>query len=239
MRSSKSLAAAPLLLGAPSRAFEAIRERPGWVGAFLLGLALVTVSTWIQLPQILREQVTATRAVLEKMDMPEEEVAKAIERIPDPDNLSGGEFAQQVLIPVPILVAFFFLGAFVFHLIVRAFGAEPRFPQTLGVYALAALAPSVGAVVKAALVRATDSLQVSLGPGALLPGISFDSPTGIFLDLFDVFSIANAILLAIGARIALGATPSAARGAAIANWTLQSIVVFLLRFLQTWISGRS
>jgi hypothetical protein len=108
---------------------------------------------------------------------------------------------MQVLLPTLVAAPAFFLGALLFHVLASAFGAEPRFSQTLGLFSLAHLASAAGALAKGALVRASDTIEVTLGPGALVPGVPFESGLGIFLDLFDVFSILNAVLLAIGARV--------------------------------------
>ncbi len=207
------------------------------MGAFLLGLALLAAAFAVQLPQSLRYQAEVTQATMEKFDLPQAEIDEAMRRIPDPARLTTGEALKQVMIPVLFAAPVFFLAAVVFHLLARAFGAEPRFTQSLGIFAIAELANSVGALVKGVLIRATDSVEVSLGPGALVPGIEFDSPLGIFLDLFDVFSLLGAALIAIGTRVVLGVSPKTAWTIAGCFWTLRAVVVFLLRLSQTWFTG--
>lgn len=237
MRTSRSLPAVPLAFGSPTRAFESIRDRGGWVGAFLVGLALLSGAFAIQLPQSLRYQTEVTQATMEKFDLPQADIDEALRRIPDPARLTTGEALQQVLVPVLFAIPMFFLAAFVFHLLARAFGAEPRLVQSLGIFAIAELANSVGALAKGVLVRAADSVEVTLGPGALVPGLEFDSTLGIFLDLFDVFSLVAAALLAIGTRVVLGVSPKTAWTIAGCFWTLRAVVVFLLRLSQTWFTG--
>jgi hypothetical protein len=237
MRSSRSLAAVPALFSAPSRAFQTIRDTGGWAGAFLLGLALLAAAFAVQLPQTLRYQEEVTRATMEKLDLPEEEIDAAIRSIPDPARLSAGDFAMQVLLPTLVAAPAFFLGALLFHVLASAFGAEPRFSQTLGLFSLAHLASAAGALAKGALVRASDTIEVTLGPGALVPGVPFESGLGIFLDLFDVFSILNAVLLAIGARVVYDVTSRSSSAIAGTYWTLKAVVVFLLRMTQAWFTG--
>jgi hypothetical protein len=237
LRTSRSLPAVPLVFVSPTRAFESIRDRGGWIGAFLVGLALMAAAFAVQLPQSLRYQAEVTQATMEKFDLPQAEIDEAMRRIPDPARLTASEAIQQVMMPVLFVAPVFFLAAVVFHLLARAFGAQPRFAQSLGIFAIAELANSVGALVKGVLVRATDSVEVSLGPGSLVPGIEFDSPLGIFLDLFDVFSLLGAALVAIGTRVVLGVSPRTAWVIAASFWTLRAVVVFLLRLSQTWFTG--
>ncbi len=233
----RSLAAVPHLALSPTNAFTKLRDHGGWIGAFLLGLLILAAAFAVQLPQSLRYQAEMTRATMEKFDLPQEEIDEALRRVPDPSRLSTGEALQQVMIPVLFSAPVFFLGAFVFHLLSRAFGADPRLATSLGVFALAELANAVGALVKGALVRMSDTIEVSLGPGALVPGVRFDSPIGIFLDLFDVFSIATALLLVVGARVVFSVPSKTAWTIAGSFWTLRALVVFLLRLSQTWFTG--
>ncbi len=237
MRSSRSLAAVPALFTSPARAFEQLRANPGWIGAFLLALLLLAAAFAAQLPQTLRYQAQVTRAAMERLGAGDAEIERVVAEIPDAANLDASDLAQQILLPMVLAALPFFVGAFAFHLLARALGAEPAFRATLGVFSLAHLASALGALAKGLLIRASDSIEVTLGPGVLVPGVAFESPLGIFLDLFDVFSLANAALLGIGARVVLGLSPSAARGAAIGFWTLKAVVVFLLRLSQSWFTG--
>jgi hypothetical protein len=191
----------------------------------------------IQLPQSLRYQREVSRSTMEKFDLPEEDIQEALGRIPKWDDLTAAGFAQQIALPVAFLIPTFFLGAVLFHLLAKAFGVEPRFILSLGIFALAQLASALGALLKGVLARASDSVEVSLSPAALVPGAGFESALGIFLDLFDVFSLLNGVLLGIGARVGYGVTPSTGWGIAAVYWIVKSLVVFLLRVMQSWFSG--
>jgi hypothetical protein len=236
MRTSRSLAAVPLLVRSPASAFELLRERPGWIGALLLSLVLLAVAFAVQLPQSLRYQREVTRSTMEKLNLPEAQSEEALRRIPEPGNLSLQEAAQQVLLPVVFLVPVFFLGAFAFHLLAKAFGAEPPFKLSLGIYSVAYVAPAFGALIKGLVARASDTIEVSLSPAALIPG-GFHSALGIFLDLFDVFALLNLALLASGAEIGFRKSRSLAWSIAGSYWILKSFVVFALRLSQSWFAG--
>jgi hypothetical protein len=237
MRASRSLAAIPLLLRSPASAFDAIRERPGWIGAFLLCLALFALAFFVQLPQSLRYQREVTRSTMEKFDVPTEQVEEALAKIPQPGSLSAQDAVQQILLPAVFLLPPFFLGAFVFHLLAKAFGAEPSFKLSLGIFSIAQIVSAIGALAKGALARASDTIEVSLSPAALLPGAGFHSALGIFLDLFDVFSILNLALLAVGAQVGFQVPRHTAWSIAGSYWVLKSLVVFALRLSQSWFAG--
>ena len=237
MRTSRSLAAVPLLFRSPASAFEFLRERPGWIGTVLLSLAIFTIAYAVQLPQSLRFQREVTRSTMEKLDVPDAQIEEALNRIPEPGNLSAADAAQQILLPVMFQLPFFFLGAFTFHLLAKAFGAEPPFKLSLGIFSISYLVSAVGALAKGLLARASDTIEVSLSPAALVPGAGFHSALGIFLDLLDVFSIASLVLLAAGAEAGFRKHRSTAWAIAGSYWLLKSFVVFALRLSQSWFAG--
>jgi hypothetical protein len=190
----------------------------------------------VQLPQSLRYQREVTRSTMEKLDLPEAQLEEALRRIPEPGNLSAAEAAKQILLPVGILIPVFFLGAFVFHLAAKAFGAEPPFKLSLGIYSVAYVASALGALIKGLVARASDTVEVSLSPAALIPG-GFHSALGIFLDLFDVFALLNLALLVTGAQVGYRKSRSLAWGIAGSYWILKSFVIFALRLSQSWFAG--
>ena len=174
---------------------------------------------------------------MEKLDVPEKQVEEALHRIPEPGSLSTREAAQQVLLPVVFLLLCFFVGALTFHLLAKAFGAEPPFKLSLAIFSLAYLASALGALLKGIVARASDTIEVALSPAALLPGAGFHSALGIFLDLFDVFSILNLALLAVGAEIGFRKSRATAWTIAGSYWFLKSFIVFALRLSQSWFAG--
>lgn len=207
------------------------------MGALLLSLVLFTMAYGVQLQQSLRYQREVTRSTMEKLDVPEKQVEEALRRIPEPGNISTREAAQQILLPIVFLVPFFFLGALTFHLLAKAFGAEPPFKLSLGIFSVAYLPSALGAFLKGIVARASDTIEVSLSPAALLPGAGFHSALGIFLDLFDVFSILNLALLVAGAEIGFRKSRATAWSIAGSYWFLKSFVVFALRLSQSWFAG--
>ncbi|HET9888562.1 MAG TPA: YIP1 family protein, partial [bacterium] len=155
MRTSRSLAAVALLVRSPASAFEFLLERPGWMGAFVLSLVLFALAYAVQLPQSLRYQREVTRSTMEKLELPEAQLEEALRRIPEPGNLTAGEAVKQILLPVGFLIPVFFLGAFVFHLAAKAFGADAPFKLSLGIYSVANVASALGALLKGFVARAS------------------------------------------------------------------------------------
>jgi hypothetical protein len=227
----------PLLMRSPGEAFGRLAANPQWLGPAILCVLLLGASTWIALPPALEYQIEATRGTMEKFDLGAEATAEALAKIPDPRALTLGDYAENSLLSLATWLPVLAIGMFVFHLLAKAFGTTTRLRDTAALYFLAYVASAAGAVLKSALIRASGTIEVTLGPGILLPGLEYHSTGAILLDLFDVFSLVNLVLLVLGARMVYRATRGMAWTVGGAYWILKALFVFLARLGQAWSSG--
>ena len=235
--SAGGLSLVPALFSSPSRAFGRLAADPRWIGNGVLVLVLFALAMWVQLPQQLDLTEEITIASLEKFNAPEEAIDEALARLPDPDDIGPGEVLRQLrnaFIPVLFVVL---IGGSVFHLLARIGGVAARWKMSVSIVTLAYVVSALGALVKAGVVRASDTMQVTMGPGAFVPGLDFHSIPAITLDLFDVFSLWGLYLMATGARVAFRTTPGGAWGIAGTYWILKSLVVFGFRTFTAWMMG--
>jgi hypothetical protein len=231
------LGAVPLLFTRPAEAFAGLRPRPKWIGVLGLIVVLVALSTWIQLAQQLEFGAEITIRTMERFGAPEDAIEETLASLPDPDSLTIGDIAGQVAPAVITIVVVFFVGTAVLHLVAKIAGADPGFRLSLTVYALAFVPLALGVLVKSLLVRASDTMEVTLGPGILFPGLDYNSLPAILLDLLDVFSLWNLVLLAVGARVAYRVSSTAGWGISGTLWVLRSLLVFGGRMFGAWAAG--
>ena len=231
------LGAVPLLLSSPAAAFARLRARPQWWGLLALCAAAAGLAGWIALPQMLEEEARVMADVVERFDMPPDQAEKLLATVTDPEDVGASELFQRVGGAVLSTAVALFVGLVAFHWIARASGCEPMFRQSGAVFFLAAVASAAGALLKGVLIRVTGSIGVTLGPGALVPGLEPESAAAAFLDLLDVFSLVNLWLLATGVGVVFGAARGTAWVVAGAYWILKSIVVFVMVLFRVWLAG--
>ncbi|MBZ0269148.1 YIP1 family protein [bacterium] len=222
---------------ASARAFRDLAAAPrgAWIGPLILCSLLAMASSWIMLPEVLESSYTTSLTMMEKLGVPEAEMDEALERIPlEPDR---GVMIQSVYSRLVLTPLFLLLGAAFVHLVSRMFGSESRFGPTFGMYSVAAVVPAVGSVVQAAVVAASDTVEVTLGPGALLPDVDYFSPLGIFLDLFNVFSIWHLIVLVTGISVVTRVQRGTGWSVGLSYWVVVSLVVAAMKGAVLWSRG--
>ncbi|MGQ0722089.1 MAG: YIP1 family protein [Candidatus Eiseniibacteriota bacterium] len=235
---AKGLAIVPMLFSSPSSAFRRLGEDPQWLGQFVLCTVLVLVATWIRMPQDLAYQYDVTEATIERMGVPEEDRAAALAGIPDPENLSQVQAALHIAMVTVTLAALGFLGALVLWVIAKLFGPQPSYRRALSTYWTANLAAGFGYLILAVVVRAADTIEVSLGPAALVPGLTWGSLPHLFLEVFAVFSLVTLWFLALGSRFVFGAPGGAGWAIGGTFWAVTSFVSLVVSAVGSWAAGR-
>jgi hypothetical protein len=117
------------------------------------------------------------------------------------------------------------------------FGARTRFSATLGMFCLANVVLALGNVVQAVVVSAADSIEVTLGPGALLPDLDIFSPAGIFLDAFNIFGIWFLFVFVKGLRGVGGLQGGTAWAAGGTYWALRALFLASTKVFVAWSRG--
>jgi hypothetical protein len=177
----------------PQALFEHLAGRPAWFVPFILLLVAASVfvlATWntAWLPYMM--------AQMEEQGQPDQ-TYEFIEKFGLP--------MYAILIPVfgaaatlILAVAVMFVGGFLL-------GGRLSFRQSLSIVSHAGLVTLVALPIKILLANAAQSPQVTLGPGALLPvgeqeGFAMKF-LAAFLQSFDVFTIWQTVLVALGVSI--------------------------------------
>jgi hypothetical protein len=235
---AKGLGVVPLLLTSPAEAFRRLGADPQWIGPFVLYLVLALAATWIRMPQDLVYQYEVAEQMFERLGMSGEEMDEALAAMPDPESLTPGRAALHVAPAAAVLALFGFLGALVYWVLARLLGPQPTFRRALSAYWTANLAAGFGYLVLAIVVRLSDTIEVSLGPAALIPGLSWGSLPQLILDVFNVFSLVLLYFLAVGARWVFPAPKGTAWAIAGVSWGISAMVTLATEIFGSWASGR-
>lgn len=178
---------------APRALFEHLAERPSWVVPFVLLLiaaAAFVIFTW-------------TNAWIPEMTTQMEEQGAGSEAL---DWMtSNGMLLYTFIIPVFGAVFTLLYGAAVMFAGNFALGGKMTFRQAMSIVCHAGLVSLVALPIRVLLANAASSPRVTLGPGALLPiadqeGFAMKFLAG-FLQSFDVFTIWQTVLVAIGVSV--------------------------------------
>ena len=202
----------------PGKMAREVAEHPRWIGALVVCLALVALSTWLIPPELFAE--AQRRAALERgVDFPPltDRTLRTFHTI----AVVGGTLAFAV---ISFALAGLYTLIFAFIL-----GDEGRYRQYLAIFAHAAFIPALISLPLAPLRVATGDAQFSLS----LASFVLFLPDGYFLNvlrLMDLTQIWSTLVVAMGAR-AIDPRRSFASAAAIMLSILLAFALVVARFL--------
>ena len=173
---------------APGRLFAALRHRPAWAGALLLGAALVLAST-AAIPPDVWESFTREQLASRGQAMPEGFDFGAAQRV---FGMVGGVVGW-------LLFAFTVAGlvTFVFAFVL---GDEGTYRQYLAVVTHAFLIPAVGAVLVTPLKIAQADPSLTLNLSLFAVGLDADLYPMRVLRMLDLFQLWSWVVVAVGAH---------------------------------------
>jgi len=204
----------------PGKMAQGVAEHPLWLGALLVSLALVALSTWLIPPELFAE--AQRRAALERgVDFPPlTDRALGTFRI---IAVVGGSLAFAVM---SLVLSGLYTLVFAFIL-----GDEGRYKQYLAIFAHASFIPALLSVPLAPLRIATGDAQFSLS----LASFVLFLPDGYFLNvlrMMDLTQIWSTLVVALGVH-AIDPRRSFGSAAAILLGILLAFALVVGRFLPT------
>jgi len=201
---------------APTNAFESFKLKPTiWIPLILI-ILLGAIAGGLPYKQSAQSQVDIFRT----STTPDSPTVKAIIRRaqnPSPlTNTLAGAVGFPLITLIGALIALFF-GSFIF-------GGKAAYLHVWGVVLLADLIAVIGGVLRSVLIVAKDSIYVSLGPAALLPGKDFTSMLYAILYYTDVFAIWSMIVAGFGYAAIFGISRGRGMTISIILWELGILV---------------
>lgn len=168
---------------APGKLFDRLRERPAWLGAMLLVVALSVGGSLLVPEQLIRDAFMA-----------------GVPEGTDPSAVEGQlqfflTFRHVISAVAPPLAIVLIAGllVFVFNLV---FGGQASFGQLLSATSHAMLITSVGSLLTLPVMQASGDVQTALALHLLVPGLD-EGYLYRFLHGLNVFSLWTAVVLAV------------------------------------------
>ena len=175
---------------APTQAFESFKLKPTILVPLILIVLLGAISGGLTYKQNAQAQVDMLSSSTTLPPQALEQIRQQAQNPSPIGSTAGGAIVLPIITLIGALVAWFF-GSFIF-------GKKAAYLHVWGVVLLADLIALVGAVLRSLLVVAKDSLFVSIGPAALMPGKDFTSILYAILYYTDFFAIWSVIVAGIG-----------------------------------------
>ncbi len=182
----------------PTQAFGEFKKRPRLLVPLIVTIVLMAIGGAIGAKynnmaqyDMMKKSTTLPPAVLEEMR----------QNALDSGPVTGAITPAVAVVVINLLAALvaWFLGSFVF-------GGKSNFKAVWATCIMGGLIPVAGGLLKLPLMYAKDTMQVSYGLAALMPGKDFTSILYSLLFYLDVFAIWGVIVTGIGYAAIFGLT---------------------------------
>jgi hypothetical protein len=197
---------------APTQAFESFKLKPTILVPLILIVLLGAIAGGLPYKQNAQAQVDMLSS---STTLPPQALEQMRQQAQNPNPISstvGGAIVIPIITLIGALIAWFF-GSFIF-------GKKAAYLHVWGVVLLADLIALVGGVLRSLLAVAKDSMFVSIGPAALMPGKDFTSILYGILFYTDVFAIWSVIVAGLGYAAIFGISRGKGMTISFVIWAL-------------------
>jgi hypothetical protein len=202
---------------APIKALEDFKLKPTWVVPLILSLILMAIAAGLPYKQnamaqydLLRTSTTIPPAAIEQIRVQGENTGPLM-------SVAGGVIVYAIISFVGALIAWFF-GGFIF-------GKKTPYSHVWAVWLLTGLIPLLGGVIRSVLIVLKNSINVSIGPAALLAGKDFTSFMYTVLYYADIFAIWGVIVAGLGYAAIFGLPRGKGLTISIVIWLLGTLTM--------------
>jgi hypothetical protein len=202
---------------APINALEDFKKKPTWVVPLIVCLILMVIAAGLPYKQnsiaqydLLKTSTTIPPAAIEEMRVQAQN--------PNPVwSVIGGPIGFTVVSLICALLAWVF-GSFIF-------GKKTLFSHVWAVALLTGIIPTLGAAIRSVLIVVKNSINVSIGPAALMTGKDFTSFMYTVLYYADIFAIWGVIITGLGYAAIFGLSRGKGMTISIVIWILGVLVM--------------
>ncbi|UCF70583.1 MAG: YIP1 family protein [candidate division WOR-3 bacterium] len=181
---------------APSKIFSTLREKPRWITPLIIIVVVIALTAGLTMTFAREAILSQQEEVLRNRGLTEEQLQQAMEFTSGP--LAAISSAVSAVIFTVILLLIF---ALVVNLFIPLFGGESGFKKVFSVICHAMLVVVPAAVLKVIIVALSKSPYVTTSLALLGPNLDKGSFAYQLLAGFDVFTIWEMILVALGISI--------------------------------------
>lgn len=197
----------------PGAAFAAFNQKPRIWAVLIIGVILGAAAAGLQMPYSARVQYDI---ISQSTTLPPQAIEKMRTDAENPSVIKGAIVGGIMLVIMGLIGALLAWGIGSFIM-----GGNSTFKKTWGVTLLGGLIMAVGGLVKMPLVMAKNSMYVSLGPAALMPGKDFTSVFYMLAYYFDAFMIWALIVIGIGYAVVFNIS----RGKGIVTAVIANLII--------------
>jgi len=177
----------------PQKTFEDIDRKPDWVVPFILILIIVVGFTIVTMPITMPERMDQQREKMIEKGLSDEQIDSA---------MATGEKIGKIFAPIgatigtgAVLVLFTLILWFVGNIVL---GGQTTFPKIFSVYNYSSLVGMLGLLLRIPLILSKHTANVHFSLALLLPEDQSKTVLYNLLKAFDIFSIWQYVVLAIG-----------------------------------------
>ena len=201
---------------APVKALDDFKQKPNWVIPLILCLILMAVAGGLPYKQNAQAQLDLLSTSTLPASVMNQMTAQA--KNPNPWTATiAGPIVYAIISLIGALLAWVF-GSFIF-------GKKAFFSHVWAVGLLTALIPMIGGVIRSLLIVAKDSVYVSIGLAALMPGKDFTSFIYTLLYYADIFAIWGVIIGGLGYAAIFGLPRGKGMTISVVIWLLGILVI--------------
>jgi membrane protein, antimicrobial resistance system len=197
----------------PGAAFAGFNQKPRILTVLIIGIILGGAVAVLTMPYSAKVQYDI---VSQSTTIPPQALEQMRESAENPKLVSGAIFGGVMLVIMGLIGALLAWGIGSFIM-----GGNSTFKKIWGVTLLGGLIPAVGGLIKMPLIIAKNSLYVSFGLAAFLPGRDFTSVLYMLFYYFDAFAIWGLIVTGIG----YAAVFNISRGRGIITALIASLII--------------
>jgi hypothetical protein len=202
----------------PRKVFESLRIKPTWVIPFIIVALLGVTSFWFTYPLIMKDVITN---IQENEQYTEQQKELIIERI------GGGEHPpiyQLAFAPVGVIVYLLLISAVLYFVFNVLLGGGSSFKRVLSVFSYSSLIAIPQAIVKIPLTFAKQTADIQTSLAIFLSPDSKDTFLYRVLSGFDIFTLWQVILIALGLAVMYKYTMKKTFNVVLILWILLIVV---------------
>lgn len=214
----------------PSNAAGAIAERPGWLVPLIIVLAVAFLFGFISF----KYQAEAQREILERIQS-ERGVEIDIEARLAPTV--GKKVLSGVQTALFLGIFLILIPAAVLNGVARIAGAGGGFKRMFAWMATVGLITALGMLVRLPIVLAKGSIDVRTSLALLAPSVGIQTPLGVLLNSFDIFSIWALVAAVIGFAVLTGFNNRKSGYIVVGLWLLYVLILVGVTALSASLTG--
>ena len=181
---------------APSKVFNALREKPQWITPFIIILVVVAITAAVTVSLTRETIIAGQEEVFEERGLTEEQIEQARQFTSGPAILISSVLSAVIFTAILLLVF-----ALVTNLFIPLFGGESGFKKVFSVICFSALVTVPAAILKLIMIAITKSPFVTTSLALVVPNLAKTSFLYQLLAGFDFFVLWEMILVAMGISI--------------------------------------